>query len=112
VGLTSKLWTESELEEISQRKIKEAALRLVHDRVGNQVSTECYPVLYRQFLRESGETVGFFQGWGFHSLLGAMYLQMMWLMTEGSNARRCKGPRCFRVISPSSRPGSRLQILG
>jgi hypothetical protein len=99
-------------------KIKEDALRLAHDRVGNKVSAECYPVLYRQFLRESGETVGFFQGWGFHSLLGGMYLQMAWLMTEGSNVRRCKGPGCFRIITfdspeqPIADPGLKKNARG
>ncbi len=31
-------------------------------------------------------------------MLGAMYLQMAWLMSEGSNAPRCKGPGCYKII--------------
>ena len=52
----------------------------------------CYPQLYRRVNTEAGLTVGFEQGWGFRSLLGAMYLQMMWLITEGGDSPRCKGP--------------------
>jgi hypothetical protein len=97
---------------------KEDALRLAHDIVGRQVSRECYPVLYRRFLKETGETDGFFQGWGFRSLLGAMYLQMMWLMTEGSAVRRCKGPGCLRIITfdppeePEVDPGLKKNARG
>ena len=90
---------------------KEDALVLTNELVGRQVCRECYPVLNRQYRRESEQTLGFFQGWGCRSLLGAMYLQMMWLMTEASNVRRCKGPGCFRIITfdtsepPTADPG-------
>jgi hypothetical protein len=77
---------------------KEWALKAAGNHVDDQLTEECYPKLYRQVLARSGETVGFTQGWGFHSLLGAMYLQMAWLMSEGSNAPRCKGPGCHRII--------------
>ena len=80
-------------------EMKEDALVLANELVGRQVCRECFPVLYRQYRKESGQTLGFFQGWGCRSLLGAMYLQMMWLMTEASNVRRCKGPGCFRIIT-------------
>jgi hypothetical protein len=79
---------------------REFALFFVADRVGAYVSGECYPVLYRQVL-DDRKIVGFSQGLGFYSLLGAMYLQMMWLMTEGSeeNVRRCARPGCPRIIA-------------
>jgi hypothetical protein len=47
---------------------------------------------------DPGRTVGFESGWGFHSPIGAMYLQMMWLMTEGGDAPRCNGPGCPKII--------------
>jgi hypothetical protein len=72
---------------------------LANELVGRQVSRECFPMLYRQYRKEPEQTVGFFQGWGCRSLLGAMYLQMTWLMTEARNVRRCKGPECFRIIT-------------
>jgi hypothetical protein len=66
------------------------------------ITSECYPVLSRQLRRTPNniyETAGFFQGWGFRSLLGAMYLQMMWLMTAASNVKRCEGPDCIHIIT-------------
>jgi hypothetical protein len=77
---------------------RENALELVGDQVDRQLKSECYPRLYRGILRKTGETSGFAQGWGFRSLLGAMYLQMAWLMSEGTNAPRCKGPGCYKII--------------
>jgi hypothetical protein len=38
-------------------------------------------------------------GWGFKNLLGAMYLQMYWLMAAGGTLRRCE--HCGRIISLS-----------
>ncbi len=97
---------------------REWALEAVGNHVEDQLTEECYPKLYRQVLARSGETVGFAQGWGFHSLLGAMYLQMAWLMSEGSNAPRCKGPDCHRIIrigeleQPATDPGLKKNARG
>ena len=65
---------------------------LVNELVGRQVCRECFPVLYHQYRKEPKQTLGFFQGWGCRSLLGAMYLQMMMYMTEGSEAVRPRLP--------------------
>jgi hypothetical protein len=45
-------------------------------------------------------------GWGFRNLLGAMYMQMRWLMAAGADLKRCE--YCGRIISlaPPS-PGAR-----
>jgi hypothetical protein len=97
---------------------KEWALKVAGNHVDDQLTEECYPKLYRQVLAQSGETVGFVQGWGFHSLLGAMYLQMAWLLSEGSNAPRCKGPSCYRIIrigdleQPAADPGLKKNARG
>ena len=77
---------------------REWALQEVTSTVGRRVKMGCYPQLYRKINREVDQTVGFEQGWAFRSLLGAMYLQMMWLMTEGGDAPRCEGPGCNRFI--------------
>ena len=37
--------------------------------------------------------------WSFDNLLGAMYLQMYWIMTSGGNLTRCEHEHCRRVIS-------------
>lgn len=67
--------------------------------VADHVERECYPRLYRNIRKDTGETAGFAQGWGFRSLLGAMYLQMMWLMVQGTSFRPCKGPGCPNTIT-------------
>jgi hypothetical protein len=78
---------------------QELALKEAGDIVGKYLESECYPMFYREFQRETERTVGFSQGWGFRSLLGAMYLQMMWLMTEGKDVRSCKRPGCPNLIT-------------
>jgi hypothetical protein len=72
--------------------LKEWGLRQAWKTVGHVLAGHCYPELYR--LKET-----FDRGWGFKSLLGAMYLQMMWLMTATGTPPRCKGPDCNRFIT-------------
>ena len=84
------------------REQREVALVRAQLIVHAHISQECYPVLSRQLQRTADntyETAGFFQGWGSRSLLGAMYLQMMWLMTTASNVKQCKGPGCLNIIT-------------
>ena len=78
---------------------REYALSFVSDRVGSYVRNDCYPILWRTVDKERDHTLDFRQGLGFHSLLGAMYLQMMWLMIEGDGARRCERPGCIRIVT-------------
>jgi hypothetical protein len=81
---------------------RELALAYAQIIVHAHISQECYPVISRQRRRaanNTSETVDFFQGWGFRSLLGAMYLQMMWLLTAASNVKRCEGPGCINIIT-------------
>jgi hypothetical protein len=76
----------------SPKQLKEVALDYVAWTVQNVVSSECYPLLFR---RKDGS---FLQGWGFKSLLGAMYIQLMWLMTaKGEDVRWCLW--CHKVIT-------------
>ncbi len=57
---------------------------------------ECYPALYLT----SDENRFFALGWDFYSLLGAMYMQMAWLMAaKGEEVRWCKMPGCTRIIA-------------
>jgi hypothetical protein len=106
-------------------KKKEWALIVAGDIVADHVMTECYPRLYRRVEKGVGrgigwtanETVGFAQGWGFHSLLGAMYLQMMLYITEGGGGRRCKRPGCYKFVTfeppqPPDHPGTRKGVRG
>jgi hypothetical protein len=42
---------------------------------------------------------GFVQGMRFESLLDAIWLQLMWLLTAGNNVRKCKFRFCRKVIA-------------
>ena len=44
--------------------------------------------------------------YGFKNLLGAIWLQMAWLLCADEGIRRCKLPDCFRVIAfePGEQP--------
>jgi hypothetical protein len=76
----------------SPKQLKEDALDYVARTVQYRVASECYPLLYK---RRDGS---FLQGWGFKSLLGAMYVHLMWLMTAtGEEVRRCLW--CHKVIT-------------
>jgi hypothetical protein len=73
---------------------KKWALETVRDKVLAGIR-ECYPTLY-YFPSERR----YIQGWGFHSLVSAMYLQMMWLLTASEDqVRRCALPWCNKVIA-------------
>ena len=73
------------------RWYKEWALTKIWETVGYMVRGHCHPMPYR---RRDG---AFMVGWGFRSLLGAMWLQMLWLLTAPEEGvRRCRW--CDRVI--------------
>jgi hypothetical protein len=105
------LGDEGELSEVlSEQNRKNKSLDLQRERAlmraqiiaHAHITEQCYPVLARQLRRTTNntyETAGFSQGWGYRSLLGAMYLQMMWLMTIASNVKRCEGPDCINIIT-------------
>jgi hypothetical protein len=67
------------------------ALEVVARTVERMVTDRCHPILRR---KEDGIA----QGWGFRDLLGAMWLQMMWLVSADSG-RRCQRPGCNRVVA-------------
>jgi hypothetical protein len=68
------------------------ALKQVMTAVELEVGETCSPTLIRD-----GDRI--VQGWSFYSLLGAMWLQIMWLVTSKNVPRRCAGPGCNRIIS-------------
>lgn len=96
---------------------KEWARIVVGDIVGARVEADCYPLLLRAVEGEKNskarywyekKTVDFTQGWGFRSLLGAMYFQMMLFMTGGGDWKLCKRPGCYsRVTFNSGKEGGR-----
>jgi len=81
---------------------RELTLMRVQIIVYAHMRSACYPVPSRQLQRTTDnacETSDFFQGWGFRSLLGCMYLQILFLMTAASNVKRCEGPGCINIIT-------------
>jgi Putative inner membrane protein (DUF1819) len=54
-------------------------------------------VAYTDFDMTNGGAFGF--SWGFHSLLGAMYLQLAFLMPNTVGVRYCRAPNCNKILS-------------
>ncbi|MDP9480787.1 MAG: hypothetical protein M3R38_34845 [Actinomycetota bacterium] len=73
--------------QFARRQALDTVARIVEKIVADQ----CHPTLRRK-------DDGIVQGWAFKNLLGAMWLQMMWLTTADSG-RRCQGPGCNRAIT-------------
>jgi hypothetical protein len=76
----------------TRERAKEFAMREVAAAVQGKVAWNVYPALYQ---RKDGN---FEQGWDFVNLLGAMWLQMFWLMTDPEKIRLCKLPGCDRFV--------------
>jgi len=81
-------------------QLADDALLKAWEIVQKHLESECYPRLYRR--KDDGTFVA---GWGFWSLLGALYLQMMHLMTDEEQApRRCLWCRRYIVDRPHRPP--------
>lgn len=67
--------------------IRRWALGIVEEAVMLKVERDCYPTLdfVNEDLTGEGWPISYKQGWGIKSLLGAMWLQMMWLMIGEDN---------------------------
>jgi len=99
---------EESVEEIYDGDYLGYVLETVADEVERMVGTLCRPVLMVQEGAHDPSDVT--AQWHFKSLLGAMYLQMYWLMAAGSELTRCE--YCGRLItlarpSPESRKHQR-----
>jgi hypothetical protein len=73
----------------------------------------CYPKL-TTYTRGGSPTGKFALSWGFKGLIGAIWLQMAWLLeAEGTRVRRCKLPDCLRVIEfKSGKPPPDEELRG
>ncbi len=65
--------------------------------VDDVVQGLCFPTLYVPEFRLNNDPSQIRGGWGFKNLLGAMYMQMRWLMASGADLKRCLF--CGRIIS-------------
>lgn len=77
----------------SAEEMKGLALYEAKTMVQRRLIGECFPRLYLQPDLTIVQSPS-----GFGSLVGAMYLQMMWLMTVTGKIKRCAGPGCDKVI--------------
>jgi hypothetical protein len=99
------VWTEFKEAETASA-LQACGLRVAWNAVGDMLTGHCYPELYR--LKDT-----FSMAWGFKSLIGAMYLQMTWLMTAARGARRCQGPKCNKIIAyEQPEKGAHPQLQG
>jgi hypothetical protein len=82
------------------------ALDFARSNVDDKMKQLCYPVTLIAGSDGPVAPTNLRPGWGFRNLLGAMYLQMYWLMTSGAELVRCE--YCSRIISLAPpHPGGR-----
>lgn len=100
------LWA-YQLKQQPDAEVEEWALGKVLQTVQRRLYDESHSQLYRY---DTGEVVG---GLGFQSLLGAIWMQMSWLLMSDTAVKRCKVHDCRKVISfesgespPSDGPSS------
>jgi hypothetical protein len=72
--------------------IREWALNAVASETQGKIAGNAYPALY-------GEVGKFIQGWDFTNLLGAMWLQIFWLLTATEEPSRCRNWECDKIIA-------------
>lgn len=83
---------EADLQALSPVETKLMLTHNIKERVGQYLEQDCYPALHDLFGSLS-------QGWGFRSLLGAMYLQMMFYVLEPEMIRWCKATDCNQMVT-------------
>jgi hypothetical protein len=86
------------VDEILDGDYLQYALETAANDVEYMVSNYCIPALRVE--EGARDPSGVTAKWNFKSLLGAMYLQMYWLIAAGGNVTRCK--YCGRIISLAS----------
>jgi hypothetical protein len=84
-------WVEREIFSGNSEYVREWALTIVEDAVNVKIGNHCFPIVH-------GTPGSYKWDWGFRSLLGAMWLQMMFLMRED---RRCWW--CGKPLDPGMR---------
>jgi hypothetical protein len=89
-------WVERDIYSSDPELVRQWALTVGGDAVNRKIENHCYPIL-------RGDTPGSYEpSWAFKSLLGAMWLQMMFLMHED---RRCWW--CGKPLDPGMRSHAR-----
>jgi hypothetical protein len=95
--LADQPWVERDIYSRDPELARRWALIVVGDAVNRKIENYCYPII-------RGDAPGSYEpGWVFNSLLGAMWLQMMFLMVED---RRCWW--CDKPLDPGRRSHARF----
>jgi hypothetical protein len=72
----------------------------------------CYPQ-FNTYTRGGYPTGRFVLSWGFHNLLGAIWLQIAGMLEDENSARFCRLPDCRRVITlESGEPSYEISVPG
>jgi hypothetical protein len=104
-------WTEFKVAETASA-LQASGLKVAWKAVASMLAGHCYPELYAS-KDAFGSREAFAVGWGFKSLLGAIYLQMAWLMTTVEDVRHCQGPKCNKIIAyEQPEKGAHPQLRG
>jgi hypothetical protein len=90
---------------LSPERARSWALGIVEEIVEDRLRGHVWPVPVKE-LGGRGDFVGHKQGWVFNSLLGAMWLQMMWLML--SRVRRCEWCGRLLDVDPEQEQGAQI----
>jgi hypothetical protein len=91
-------------ESIDAEELGRSILFEVKDTIRQKVQAECYwNLLLRDGSWRKKRKSPLAEKWAFRSLLGALWLQLMWL-TISDDLRFCKAPGCNHPISPYDRP--------
>lgn len=85
-------------------RAKQVALQYVADTVEKRVAEDCFHRVLPRDKDRQGNYSALLRQWGFHSLLGAMWLQFMWLATD-EGTRYCE--YCGRILDPDRRSDAR-----
>jgi hypothetical protein len=78
---------------------RKTAAELLTTTLNHRLEHHCYPKLHYEAHTQTGEPGRAVLGWGFRSLLGAMYLQLAWRI----RSRQCQAPGCSNVIGLHAR---------
>lgn len=91
VDTLARMYERGELK--SSERLEEKALSEIWRKVQRKLETGTYLMPYAL------EDGSFTEGPGFHSLLGAMWIQMWWLLKAGDNFTHCLRPNCPHIIN-------------
>jgi hypothetical protein len=83
----------------SAEKMRHTLVDNIAATVREYIERDCFPTIYNAHLMSPTPANDYLPGWGFRSLLGAMYLQMRFYVLEPGSLRICKAEDCSRIVT-------------